>query len=183
MHAVGALPKLRECLKDKEVQVVLACANALYQFKDPAAYEVYFALLTGQRRSHESLLQSQLDTLHDRKQLEKLAFETGIGFVPYGGAAWQAIRTVTHDDSSPIRALAATRLATDPQPSTTKALIKYAVDKKPLVREAVIQAIVKRGDPSLLNTVETLLGDENDAVRYDAAAAVIALSGRRSAKH
>jgi HEAT repeat protein len=182
MHAVSARPKLRECLKDQEVQVVLACANTLYQFKDPAAYEVYYALLTGERRSHESLLQSQLDTLRDRKQVEKLAFETGIGFVPYGGAAWQAIRTVTHDDASPVRALAAARLATDPQPSTTSALAKYALDKKPQVRQAVLQAIVKRGDPSLLNTVEVLLGDENDSVRYAAAAAFISLSSRPAAK-
>src|ERR1700679_843330 len=38
MNAVTSKPKLRACLDDKEVQVVLSCANALYQFKDPAAY-------------------------------------------------------------------------------------------------------------------------------------------------
>lgn len=178
MNAVGASPKLRQCLKDKELQVVLACANTLYEFKDPAAYEIYYDILTGERRSHTGLLQSQLDTLHDRRQLEMLAFQTGIGFVPYGGTAWQAIKTIERDDSSPIRALAATRLAKDPSKATTAGLEKYAQDKKPQVREAVLQAIAVRGDPALMNTVETLLGDDNESVRFDAAATVISLSDR-----
>lgn len=182
MNAVSAKPKLRECLKDKEVQVVLSCANTLYEFKDPAAFEIYYALLTGQRRSHETLLASQLDTLRDRKQMEKLAFETGVGFVPYGGAAWQAIKTVTHDSASPVRALAAERLASDPQKNTTNVLTSYVTDKRPQVRDAVVIAIARRGDPDLINAVETLLADSNDTVRYDAAATVIYLSGL-SKKH
>lgn len=176
MNAVSSRSKLRACLKDEQVEVVLSCANALYEFKDPAAYEVYYALLTGERRTHEGLLASQLDTLRDRKQVEKLAFEAGVGFVPYGGVAWQAIKTVTHDDTSPVRALAAERLAQDTQPNSSKALIEYVTDKKPLVRDAVVTAIAHRGDPDLMNAVETLLSDDNDTVRYDAAAAVIYLS-------
>lgn len=85
MNARQARPRLRACLNDNEIQVVLACTNALYLFKDPVAYQVYYALLTGNRKSSQGLPQSQLNTLHDRKQLEKLAFETGIGFVPFGG--------------------------------------------------------------------------------------------------
>lgn len=182
MNATGARPNLRACLKDKEVQVVMACANTLYQFKDPAAFEVYYAILTGQRRSHEGLVQSQLDTLRDRKQMEMLAFQTGIGFVPYGGTAWEAIKTIEHDASTPVRALAAQRLSKDPSKTTTAGLEKYAMDKKPQVRQAVLQAISQRGDPSFLNTVETLLFDDNESVRYDAAATVILLSGRVSKK-
>lgn len=183
MNALSSRPKLHACLRDKEVQVVLACANTLYEFKDPAAYDIYYAVLTGERRSNEGLVQSQLDTLHDPKQVGKLAFETGIGFVPFGGAAWQAVKTVTHDDASPVRALAASRLANDPKKNTADALSSFVQDKKPLVRDAVVAAIAHRGDPSLINTAETLLGDDNDTVRYDAAAAIIYLSGLHSAKH
>ncbi len=182
MHAISAKPKLRACLKDTEVQVVLACANTLYEFKDPAAYDVYYALLTGTRRSHESLLQSQMDTLKDRKQVEKMALEAGIGFVPYGGMAWQAIETITHNDGSSVLALSALRLANDPQSSTTQALEKYALDKHVAVREAAVQAIAKRGDASMINTVEVLLADDNASVRDDAAAAIIALSNARRPK-
>lgn len=181
MNARTARPKLRACLNDKDVRVVLACTNSLYLFKDPIAYEVYYALLTGDRKSSQGLMQSQLDTLHDRKQLGKLAFETGVGFVPFGGMGWQAIKTITRDDATPVRALAAERLATDPDPSSAKALVKYSTEKKSRVREAVVEAIAKRGDPALLKTVITLMADEDDGVRYDAAATVICLSRRRAA--
>jgi HEAT repeat protein len=179
MKARTARPKLHACLDDKEIQVVLACTNVLYQFKDPIAYEVYYTLLTGERRSSKGLVQSQMDTLRDRKQVEKLALETGIGFVPFGGMGLQAIRTISHDDVSPVRALAAQRLAADPDPKSGKALSDYVFDKKNKVREAIVEAIAKRGDPALLKTVVTLLYDDNESVRYDAAAAVIYLSRRR----
>jgi HEAT repeat protein len=183
MHAVGAKPKLHACLKDQDIQVVMACANTLYEFKDPAAYEIYYSVLTGERRSHESLMQSQLDMLKDRKQVEKLAFEAGIGFIPYGGMAWQAIQTITHNDGASVLALSALRLANDPNPSTGKALAKYALDKRAGVREAAVQAIAKRGDVSLINTAEILLADDNENVRDDAAAAIIALSSRTKSRH
>jgi HEAT repeat protein len=178
MNRAAALPKLRACLDDKEIQVVLACTNSLYLLKDPQANEVYYALLTDNRKSSKGLLQSQLDTLRDRKQVEKLAFETGIGFVPFGGMGWDAIKTIRQDDASPVRALAAQRLATDPDPKSATALAEYTLDKKARVREAVIEAIAKRGDPALLTDVIARLADEDDSVRYDAAATVILLSGR-----
>jgi HEAT repeat protein len=182
MSNPAARPKLRACLDDKEIEVVLACTNSLYLLKDPMAYEVYYALLTEKRKSSRGLLESQLETLRDRKQLEKLAFEAGIGFVPYGGIGWQAIKTIAHDDVSPVRALAAGRLATDPDPKSAKALTDYLADKKALVREAVVDAIAKRGDPALLKDLIPLLNDENESVRYDAAATVVYLSRRRAAR-
>jgi HEAT repeat protein len=48
------------------------------------------------------------------------------------------------------------------------------------VREAVVEAIARRGDPALLKTVTTLLYDDNESVRFDAAATVISLSRRAS---
>jgi HEAT repeat protein len=179
MNRAASRPKLRACLDDKQVQVVLACANALYLLKDPKADEIYYALLTETRKSSKGLLQSQLDTLRDRKQVEKLAFETGIGFVPYGGMGWEAIKTIRQDDSSPVRALAAQRLAADPDPKSGKALAEFATDKKALVREAVIEAIAKRGDPALLPDAIARLDDNDESVRFEAAATVVSLSERR----
>ncbi len=182
MKAVGARPLLHACLDDKELQVVLACTNSLYLLKDPVAYDVYYALLTKERKSSKGLLQSQLDTLRDPKQVEKLAFETGIGFVPYGGMGWQAIKAITQDDASPVRALAAVRLASDPDPRSAQALIDHLTEKKSQVREAVVEALAKRGDPAFLKAVIELLDDESDSVRYDAAATVVTLSERQAAR-
>src|SRR5438477_2044637 len=63
MGAGSARPKLRQALNDSEVEVVIAAANSLYLLKDPAAYEVYYALLTGGRKSSRGLVQSQLQIL------------------------------------------------------------------------------------------------------------------------
>jgi len=172
----AAVPKLKEALKDKEIKVVVAAANALYLFKDPAAYQVYYALLTGERKSSEGLVQSQLDSLKDRKQIEKIAFETGIGFVPFGGMGWEAWKAITQDDSSPVKAAAAEKLAMDPDPKSAQALVGATLDKKWQIRAAAATAIAKRGDRRLRKAVIPLLLDDNDAVRCQAAAAVLRLS-------
>jgi HEAT repeat protein len=177
----AARPKLREALKDKQVKVVLAAADALYAMHDPAAYDVYYALVTGERKSSEGLVQSQLDTLRDRKQLEQLAFETGIGFVPFGGMGWQAWKTLTHDDSSPVKAAAAEKLAGDRDPKSGEALLTATNDSKWRVRAAAANAIGLRGDRKMLTTVSNMLMDDNESVRLQAAAAVIVLSSNHPA--
>ncbi len=174
----GAKPKLRAALNDADIKVVIAAANALYTLKDPAAYEVYYALLTGERKSSASLLQSQLNTLKNRKDMEKLAFETGIGFVPFGGMGYEAWKRVTQDDTSPVRAAAAEKLANDPDAKTGEALGNACSDKHWQVRAASANAIARRGDPRLLPDVVSLLYDDNDTVRSEAAGAVIRLSTR-----
>jgi hypothetical protein len=140
------------------------------------AFDVYYALLTGERKSSNGLVQSQLDRLRNRKEMEKLAFETGIGFVPFGGMGYEAWKTITHDEGSSIRVLAATRLAHDPDPKSADALIELRFDKKWQVRAAVVNAIAERRDRSLLSAVIPLMDDENDNVRYDAAGTVVQLS-------
>ncbi|MBV9084155.1 MAG: HEAT repeat domain-containing protein [Acidobacteriaceae bacterium] len=179
MKDVAAGPKLRIALDDKEIKVVIAAANALYALKDPAAYQVYYALLTGSRKTSEGLLQSQLDRLKDRKALEKIAFETGIGFIPYGGMGWDAWKQFTQGNGVALQAAAAEKLATDPDPKSAHALEDYTTDKRWQIRAAVANALAKRGDPRVQNALIPLLEDDNSTVRYAAAAAIVRLSGAR----
>lgn len=176
MGAVSARGKLRHALEDKDIRVVLAAANALYLLKDPAAYDVFYELLTGERKSAPGVLQSQLAMLKDRRALEKLAFETGIGFVPFGSMSYEAFRRLTHDTSTPVRVAAAQKLAEDPDPKSGEALAVACADKKWEVRAASADALSERGDPRLLHAVIPLLEDENESVRNEAAGAVIHLS-------
>lgn len=185
MGATSLQPKLVDALKDKELKVVVAAANSLYQFKNPAAYDVYYALLTGERK-RPGFLQSQLETLKDKKQVEKFMFEAGIGFVPFGGMGLEAWEQLTKDPTVATRSIAAEKLVTDPDPKTSEALGRACSDTKWRVRAAVVEAIAKRGDPKLLNSVGPLLYDNSDDVRFDAAATVIRLSSEpviRSAPH
>ena len=66
-----------------------------------------------------------------------------------------------------------------PDPKTRDALARMAADDKWMVRAAVVDAIAKRGDRSLLDAVVARLEDENDTVRMTAAATVVRLSVKR----
>jgi HEAT repeat protein len=173
----AAVPVLKAAvMKDKESEVVFSAASALYRIGDPSAYQVYYAVLTGQRKTGEPLLESQLDMLKDPEALAKIGFETGIGFIPFGGISYKAFKTFHQDNVSPVRAAAAQRLATDPDPHSGKALAVAAADEKWVVRASAISALARRGDKSFLPAVEARLDDEQLVVRFNAAAAVARLS-------
>lgn len=177
MHAEESIPKLESALADVKIPVVLAAAESLRELNDEkTAYAVYFDLLTGERKSREGLIEQQLDTLKDPKELAKIGFSEGIGYIPFAAIGWDAYRTMYKKDPNPARAVAATFLAHDPDPSTAKALVKATNDKDWIVRAAAVEAIAQRGDVSLLPKVELKFADKNPRVRYSAAAAVIRLS-------
>ena len=119
LHAKAAIPKLEKALSDKEPVVVLAVAHSLLTMKDATAYQVYYEILTGERKGSKGLLGGELDTLRDPKKMALLGFQEGIGFVPFAGMGYTAIRTIVKDDSSPVRAAAARVLADDRDPDMT----------------------------------------------------------------
>lgn len=167
---------LREMLDDKDSKVVLSAAQALIELKQDEGYEVYYEILTGQRKTGSGLIASQEALLKDPKHLLDLGFHEGLGFVPFGGISWEAFKTITKDDTTPLRAAAAKKLAQDPDPSTTKALAASAGDKNWLIRAAALEALALRGDPSALKTAAIYLYDDKPEVKYTAAGAVIRLS-------
>jgi HEAT repeat protein len=180
MGAKSSVPKLVQLVKaDKDAGVVFAATDALFRLGDPGAYHVYYAVLLGEKKTGEGLVDSQMKMLKDPKAMANMGFEVGIGFIPFAGVGYGVFKVVSKDDVSPIRAAAAMRLAGDPDPKSGEALAKSAADSKWIVRAAVVDAIAKRGDPSLLKAVVPLLDDDNDAVKFSAAAAVIRLSAAK----
>jgi len=175
MKSRTSIPKLRAALDDNDPSVVLAAAHSLELMHDDSAYEVYYEVLTGQRKAGKGLIASQTSVLKDPKKMAQLGFEEGIGFIPFAGIGWGAIKAISKDDSSPIRAAAAKVLAKDPDPAATQALADAAGDKSWLVRAAALEALAKRGDPSELDTVQMYMSDEKDEVKYTAAAAALRL--------
>jgi HEAT repeat protein len=177
MHAAQSVPKLEHALADKKVAVVMAAAHSLRELKDDKiAYAVYYDLLTGERKSGDGLIAKQIDTLKNPKELAKIGVSEGVGFIPFAGIGWDAWRTMHKKDPNPVRAVAASYLAHDPDPATSKALVKATNDKNWIVRAAAIEAIAQRGDPSLLPKLAPKLADKHAKVRYTAAAAIIRLS-------
>jgi len=177
MNANASAEKLFEKMTgDDDTAVVFAAGAALYALDDPRGYGFYYAVLTGQRKTGESLLDSQKKMLQDRKAMEKTGIQAGLGFVPFGNLGYGVVKRVTRDDATPVRAAAAQKLARDPDPRTSEALKWAAADEKANVRAAAITAIAMRGDPKLLSAVTPRLDDENDAVRFAAAAALLRLT-------
>lgn len=187
MHATQSIPKLESALSDKELPVVMAAAQSLRELNaDRSAYAVYYDLLTGERKAGDGMIAQQLQTLRDPKHLAEIGFSEGIGFVPFAGIGWDAWRTMRKKDPNPVRAVAASVLAHDPDPASADALVKATNDKNWIVRAAAVEAIAQRGDASLLPHVVERFSDKNAKVRYSAAAAVIRLSAieeRKTAKN
>lgn len=182
MDSSVSIPKLRQALSDKDIPVVLAAARALIKMKDSSGYEVYYEILTGERKGNQGLIAQQTAVLHDPKKLAELGFEQGIGFIPYAGMGWEALHTILKNNSSPIRAAAATMLASDADPKTASALVNAADDKNWIVRVAALEAIAKRGDPTLQVKVELHMYDPRREVRYVAAATTLRLIDIAEAK-
>jgi HEAT repeat protein len=183
MKSKSAIPSLVAAAKsDTEGAVVMAAAKSLIQLGDEKGYSVYYALLTGQRKSGDSLIGEQEkelnELLRNPKQMETMAFEQGIGFVPFGGIGFQAYETIHASESKApiVKATAIKILATDPDSRTGTALVTATTDKEWVVRAAAFDALARRGDASLLPDLASGLKDEKNEVKLTAAAAVIHLS-------
>ena len=183
MKAQSAIPKLKDLAKTEEdPAVILAAAHSLIELGDPFGYNVYYAILTGERKSGQGLLDQQKKMLSDPKKMAKFGFAQGIGFVPFGAIGYSAFKRATKDDSSPVRAGAAEVIAKDPDPKSGDALVTAASDKSWIVRAAALDAISRRGDPDLSPKIEFALNDGRSVVRYTAAAAIIHLEDVKTRK-
>jgi HEAT repeat protein len=176
MGAKEAIPALKNVLSDRKPAVVLAAAHSLQLLNDPAGDQVYYELLNGERKSAEGLIAQQMDTLKDKKKMAELALEQGLGFLPFAGEGYSAVKAIRKDDASPVRASAARALIKDSDPRIGQALVHATSDKRWIVRASALLAIAKRENPDLLTAIVPLLSDKNQIVRYTAAAAVIRLT-------
>ncbi len=177
MGARSAIPQLLDMINDTEPSVILAAAHSLIQLGDNRGYNVYYAVLTGERKTGTSLTDQQKKMLNDPKKMAAVGFQAGLGFIPFGGMAYTGFKVLTRDDTSPVLAAAALILAKDPDPKSGQALANAATqNQKWLVRSAAFDAIAKRGDPSLLHFAVDGLTDQNEVVQYSAAGAVIHLN-------
>jgi HEAT repeat protein len=176
MGSNESIPELKNALSDRKPAVALAAAHALQLLNDPAGYQVYYDVLTGERKSADGLVAQQMQTLKDGRKMAELGFEEGLGFIPFADIGVSAVKAARKDDTSPVRAAAARALVNDVDPRVGQALVQAASDKNWIVRASALLAIAKRGDPEFLNAIVLALSDKNGVVRCTAAAAVIRLT-------
>ena len=178
LHATSTVPALRAAVSDKDASVMLAATHALFVLKDPMAYEIYYAILMGNKKTSAGMIQSQLDRLKDPKQVAQMGLQEGIGFIPYAGMGYEAYRQLMKHDSSPVRAAAARFLALDPDSISEDALVQVAVaDKNIIVRQAALDALAQKSDPKCIQRLVINFDDDKYPVRYRTAATIIHVAG------
>ena len=175
MGAKEAIPALKQLLTDRKPEVVLAVARSLQLLDDPTGKEVFLEVLVGERKP-EGRISQEMDSLNT-KTIVEFGVQEGLGFLPFAGDAYSAVKAVRKNPASTSRSLAARELVKDTDPRVDRALVHAAVsDKSWLVRASALLAIAKRQNPELLNAIVPALSDKNRVVRYTAAAAVIRLT-------
>jgi HEAT repeat protein len=178
MGAESSALKLKSLLNDKDPAVVLAAAHSLFLLgHSEEAYEIDYEVLTGERKGANGFVASQIDELKDSKAVAMMGVETGVGFAPFGGAAYELFKRISKDHGVAVRVAAAKELAKDRDPKIDAALARACAEKKWPIRAAAAFAIAKREDPALLNLITPMLDDKKDIVRYEVAATVLRLSG------
>ncbi len=177
MRASGADASLKQALNDKNLSVVMAAAHALRLLNDPACYDAYYEIFTGERKNDSGMIAQEMKVLHDPKQLAQMGFSEGISYAPFAGIPWAALQTIMKDRKSGAAAKAAliSALATDPDRRTNKVLLATSQNRNWVLRVAALEGIAKRGDLTLLPDIEPRLSDSKPEVRFAAAAAVIRL--------
>jgi hypothetical protein len=180
MAANGSIAALKNALADSDPGVVLAAASSLLAMNDPAAFAVYYEVLTGQRKAQGKISQ-EMKALHDPKKMAELGIQGGVSFVPFGGLGFGMFKFFTKDQVSPVRASAAAALSKDPDDQSGQALSEAVNDDKWLVEVAAIHALALRGDKKYLDAVSAKMSADRPIVSYTAAAAVIRLNAKAAA--
>ena len=174
--AKTSLPALHKLAAEKDNRVFFAAADALILMDDPAGYDVYYEVLTGERKSGYGLLEEHKRKVRDSKVLTAAILGVAIGYAPYASSAWLAYRTLTKDYRSPVELEALKKLGPNPDPRIGEALVRATTDKNWKVRVAALSAIAIHGDPGLASAITPCMTDKKPAVRYTAAAALLRLS-------
>ncbi len=101
MDAKDTRTQLHAAFQDADPSVIIAAAHALIQLGDDRGYNVYYAVLTGEQKTGTSLTDQQKKMLKDPKKMAALGGQAAVGFIPFGGLAYQRIQ-----DGYPRRYLA-----------------------------------------------------------------------------
>lgn len=182
MGARSSIPALKKALADKENRVFYAAADSLLALGDPAGYDPYYEVLTGERKSGEGLLAEKKKLITDERAMVLLGLGVGVSFAPYAGYGWMIWRELSKDYKTPVRVNALKKLENDSDVRIGKALVKAASDKHWTVRVAALSAIAHHGDPGLIYSITPNMTDKKAAVRYTAAAAVLRLSALQTSQ-
>lgn len=177
-----ATAALRRALDSEVPEVSFAAAKALWDLNDAAGKEELLAVLHGEGKSASSTFTTQkremLRQMRSPHAILLFALRQGIGLVPvpHLGLGIASMNAILSDPEVPGRAAAALLLGHATDQATLDALKDALGDKEWSVRAAAVHSLAMNNDPRLAEDLAPLLEDENQAVRFRAAAGYLRLS-------
>ncbi len=183
MKSSGSMPVIAKLLDDSSPSVAFAAAQSLWLLKDYRGRDLFAAVLEGDRKSERGALHGMLHDahvkMHNRGEMVKMGVNAGVGSLlgPFGFGLGFA-EDMFKDKGAPARALAATVLGKDTDPSSIDDLLNALDDKNAAVRAAAARALAERGNTASIPRIQTLLDDKHTAVQLVAAAAIVRLQNQ-----
>ena len=187
MKATAAIPALKAALQDDSGEVAFSAAKALWDLGDPAGKDTFTEILSGERKNSEGFMSGAMRdakrTIRDPKKLAYMGVKEASG--PLLGPFSMGI-TVAHDalkDSGAAgRALAAEYMSKYCDGRTVQ-MLEWSLkeDGNWVVKAASARGLGKCADAQAIPLLETYLNDSHEALKYQAAAAVVRLSSKEPA--
>ena len=187
MNSRRSIPALRRVLTDDSPVVRFAAAKSLWQLGDHSGREILMDVLQGDSSPSDGVIKSNLrdanKKLHNPKELAFAGINAASGLLgPFSYGVTMAEQFAT-DKSASARALSASLLASDRNPTSLRELQDALQDKNPAVRVAVAKALGHHPCRSVVEDLRGLLEENKDEVKYMAAASILRISTSAGRHH
>ncbi|HLJ45145.1 MAG TPA: HEAT repeat domain-containing protein [Bryobacteraceae bacterium] len=184
MKATASIPALKAALDDPSGEVAFSAAKALWDLGDPSGKATFQEILMRERKDSKSFVGGALGdakrTMHDPKKLAMMGVKEASGALlgPYS-MGFTVAKDAMKDSGAPGRALAAQYLSKDCDARAVQ-LLEWSLkdDTSWLVKAAAARGLGKCGDEAAIPVLETHLSSSHEALRFQAAAAIVRLSAR-----
>jgi hypothetical protein len=182
IKARSAIPKLKNAMDDKSSQVDFAAAVALWKMGDRSGRDIFYDVLDGERKVKPNPIKSKMQQarmdMHDPKALALIGVNelSGAFLGPFSMAVSMA-EEYAKNSGTPVQALCAQLLASDPSHRTIEELTDALGDKDWAVRAAAARSLAKLDRPAALPQLKDMMeNDKSRPARFAAAAAIIRIS-------
>jgi HEAT repeat protein len=187
MNSRRSIPALRRVLDDDSSVVKFAAAKSLWQLGDHSGREILTEVLQGDSSPSDGLIKTNLKDanrkLHSPKELAFAGLNAASGLLgPFSYGVTMA-EQLAADKSASARALSASLLASDSDPTSVRELRDALRDKNPAVRAAAAKALGRHPCRSVVEDLHSLLGENKDEVKYMAAASIVRISTNADSRH
>jgi HEAT repeat protein len=177
----ACIPNLRAALDD-DGEVAFTAAKALWDMGDRNGRDLLQEVYTGQAKTGPNMLEGAVrdakKKLRNPKTLALMGMNEASGALlgPFS-LGITAAQDALKDSGAPTRAYAVTLLSQACDARGIQ-LMEWSLDAdhNHLVRAATAKALAKCGDAAAVDKLIPLMADDNPAVRYYAAAAIVRLS-------